>query len=367
MTGDHDHVMTVAGSVPITDLGHIQPHEHILSDSSAQARALYSSEDEGLEAAGIDPAERPLLVAPIALDNLHWVQRHAMNTDNLALRDEDDAVVALSDYRAAGGSAIVDCTPRGLGRNPEGLRRVSERSGVHVVMGSGYYLATFHPRGISSMTASSIAAEILDDLTVGTTTDGVLAGIIGEIGTSWPLHPDEALVLEGAVIAQRESGRGVQVHPGRHPDAPFALVRLLESYGANLERISMSHVDRTLSGVAEMIRLAGTGVFVELDMFGLESTYYPYGHFELPNDGRRVDFLTELVAAGHEDRLLISHDLGYKSRLRRYGGAGYEHILRDVIPLMRRRGFSAQEVELITRVNPIRLLTGKTPTGAALA
>jgi phosphotriesterase-related protein len=367
MTNAKDYIMTVTGSVPISTLGHIQPHEHVLSDSSAQARRLFVSEDESLVALGIDPAERPLLVTPIVLENLHWVQRHAMNTDNLALQDEDDAVSALTDYKSAGGSVIVDCTPRGLGRNPAGLRRVSQRSGVHLVMGSGYYLATFHPKGLSSRTASSIAIEILDDLTVGTMTDGVLAGVIGEIGTSWPLDPAEALVLQGAAIAQREAGMGLQVHPGRHPDAPFALVELLESYGADLERVSISHIDRTLSTAADMIRLAGTGVFVELDMFGLESTYYPYGNFELPNDGRRLDFLAELVEAGYRERLLISHDLGYKSRLRRYGGAGYEHILRDVIPLMRRRGFSDEVIDLITRINPVRLLTGRSSAGAARA
>jgi phosphotriesterase-related protein len=52
--------------------------------------------------------------------------------------DEEQAVVAMDEYRQAGGQALVELTPFGVGRDPELLRRVSERTGIHVVLGTGY-------------------------------------------------------------------------------------------------------------------------------------------------------------------------------------------------------------------------------------
>jgi phosphotriesterase-related protein len=53
----------------------------------------------------------------------------------------------------------------------------------------------------------------------------------------------------------------------------------------------------------------------------------------------------------------ISHDICYRTRLSRFGGHGYGHIFANVVPLMRRRGFSAAEIEQITIGTPRRLLT----------
>lgn len=351
-------VTTVLGPVSADRLGHVQPHEHLLADSSAQARALHAATDGQLGAAGIDPADRHLLMEDIRLENLHWIRRHARNVDNLRLTDVDVAVEELRAYAALGGGTIVECTSIGIGRDAAGLRRIAAASGVHVVMGCGHYLHDFHAPGLEALDEGAIAGQIVDDLTAGVRAgdETVVAGVIGEIGTSWPLHTVERTVLRAAAVAQRETGAGVQVHPGRDPRAPFAVLDVLAEAGADLARVSMSHVDRTLRRPADLLRLAATGCFVEFDFFGQESSYYPYAEFDLPNDARRADLLVELVAAGYTERLLISQDLGYKSLLSRYGGPGYGHILRDVVPLLRRKGLSADQVATITRVNPVRLL-----------
>jgi phosphotriesterase-related protein len=53
----------------------------------------------------------------------------------------------------------------------------------------------------------------------------------------------------------------------------------------------------------------------------------------------------------------MSHDICYRTRLTEFGGHGYGHIFENVIPLMRRRDFSEEEIEQITINTPKRLLT----------
>jgi len=61
--------------------------------------------------------------------------------------------------------------------------------------------------------------------------------------------------------------------------------------------------------------------------------------------------------SGHLERVVISHDICYKTRLTSFGGHGYPHIFENIFPLMRSRGFSEAEIEGILVGNPRRLLT----------
>jgi phosphotriesterase-related protein len=120
----------------------------------------------------------------------------------------------------------------------------------------------------------------------------------------------------------------------------------------------MSHIDRTLFDRDSMLALADTGCVLEFDLFGTESSYYPQDPtVDLPNDGIRVGHIRALIAAGHVDRLLISEDVCRKTQLVRYGGEGYAHILRRVLPLMLARGIDGADIRRITRTNAARLLT----------
>jgi phosphotriesterase-related protein len=77
----------------------------------------------------------------------------------------------------------------------------------------------------------------------------------------------------------------------------------------------------------------------------------------MPNDAMRLRAIRGLIERGHPAQILISHDICYRSRLVRWGGHGYGHIFANVVPLMRRRGFSETEVQAILVDNPRRLLT----------
>ena len=67
--------------------------------------------------------------------------------------------------------------------------------------------------------------------------------------------------------------------------------------------------------------------------------------------------MMEVADAGFEDRLLVSHDIVMKHWLSKYGGWGIHHILRSVVPLMRRKGLSDDLVRKILIHNPAAVLT----------
>jgi phosphotriesterase-related protein len=65
----------------------------------------------------------------------------------------------------------------------------------------------------------------------------------------------------------------------------------------------------------------------------------------------------DLIDAGYLNQILISQDIWNKHQRRKYGGWGYDHILRNTLPVMKAKGMSQQEIDAIMVENPKRLLT----------
>ena len=59
----------------------------------------------------------------------------------------------------------------------------------------------------------------------------IRAGIIGEIGCQAPWTELERRVMQGALIAQQETGAAINVHPGRHEDQPQEVADFFLSRG----------------------------------------------------------------------------------------------------------------------------------------
>ena len=94
-----------------------------------------------------------------------------------------------------------------------------------------------------------------------------------------------------------------------------------------------------------------------MDFFGLESGFYPFAPVDMPNDAGRLAIIQVLIERGHLEQILISQDICPVARLRRYGGEGYGHIFRNVVPMMRAKGFRQEEIDTILVENPRRFLT----------
>jgi len=347
-------VQTVLGPIPPNALGITLSHEHLLCD---QRGVTFQEPPE--------PADRALARRPVSLEIFHWIQFNwASNLDNLVLDSEETAIDEARLYREAGGQSLVDVTPDGLGRDPQALVRIARATGLQVLMGCGYYVGPTHPPHVASMSEDDITREIIHDMTEGVRDTGIKAGVIGEIGSSWPLVPAEAKVFRAAAAAQAELGCGLSVHPGRHPDSPFEILEILRSGGADPRRVIISHIDRTVQRLDRLKALAETGCYLEYDLFGCETTAtFPYQAFgiDMPSDAQRLDLARALMDAGYGKQLLFSHDVCVKHRTRRYGGPGYDHIVRNILPWMRKREFTEQEVSLPVIDNPRRAFAMPAP------
>jgi phosphotriesterase-related protein len=338
---------TVLGPIAGEAMGITLPHEHLLIDFEVMFREPATG------------AERGLSRQPVSLANLGWVRHHfSSNLDNLQLLDETVARDEALLFKHAGGQTFVDPTNRGLARDPLALARVARATGLNIIMGSGYYVAAAHPPGMDTRTVDDIARELVTDLTVGVDGTGVRAGFIGEIGTTWPWTDNEKKVVRAAVAAQRETGAALMIHPGRHERLPLAIVDFIRKEGADLERTIMCHIERTIADRGVLLELAATGVRLEYDLFGLETSYYPYNPaFDMPNDGERMRQILFLIERGHLAQILMSHDIAYKHCLTKWGGFGYHHLLVNVIPRLRDRGADDRTIQTLLVDNPRRAFT----------
>jgi phosphotriesterase-related protein len=338
------HVQTVLGAMAPDAMGVTLPHEHLLIDFKVMFAEPAAASDKGRA------------WEPVSLHNLGWVRQHFnANLDNLRLTDEQVAIDEIRLFQRAGGSTVIDPTPTTLARDPLALARIARATGLNVVMGSGYYVAASRPPDMDRRSEDRLAREMIADVTSGAGDTGVRAGLLGEIGTTYPWTDNERKVLRAAVIAQRETGAPLMVHPGRHPDMPMELAEFIRKEGGDLRRTIMCHIDRTIADVQAVIDLAQTGMWLEYDLFGLENSYYPYNpSFDMPNDGGRMAHVLALVQAGLGDRLLLSHDIAYKTSLVKYGGYGYHHLLVNVVPRLRRKGVDDAGLRQLLVDNPRR-------------
>ncbi len=332
------------GAVPPDAIGIALPHEHLLIDFKVMFAEPATAGD------------KVRALEPVSLTNLGWVrQNFNANLDNLRLLDEQVAQDEILLFKHAGGRTVVDPTPTTIGRNPPALARIARATGLNVVMGAGYYVDASHPADMDRRSVDDLAREMIADITSGVGDTGVRAGLIGEIGTTSPWTENERKVLRAAIITQRETGAPLMIHPGRHPDMPMQLAEFVRKEGGDLRRTIMCHICRTVSDVRAVIDLAQTGIWLEYDLFGLENSFYPYNpSFDMPNDGGRMAHVLALMAAGHRDQILMSHDIAYKTSLVKYGGYGYHHLLVNVVPRLRAKGVDDPGLTRLLVENPAR-------------
>jgi phosphotriesterase-related protein len=344
-----DRVQTVLGPVDPGSLGVVLPHEHLLCDLSAY---FVEPTEAGKKAAAYEP---------VSLGNLFRVRRsYFENRDNLDLSDDSLAIEEARAFERAGGGTIVEVSNVGLGRDPRGLVKIAQATGLNIVMGCGYYIGVSHPADVRRKPVQEIAGEMIRDVLVGVGDTGIRSGIIGEMGCSDPLEADEKKVLEAAVLAQRATGAALNVHPSPFNDElALEIVEILGSAGADLDRVVLSHCDQWCYGLETRRRIADAGCFIEHDTLGFQADMeYSFGRWRyLPSDAQRLNDIRQLIDDGYLGRLLISHDNCTKHRLRSFGGWGYAHILENLVPVMRAKGFTEEHLHALLVENPRRVLT----------
>jgi phosphotriesterase-related protein len=199
---DTKRVMTVLGPLGADELGVTLPHEHLFCDITCLCPPPETEE------------RREFLERPAEMEILGLIRRDPLfNRDNCLLDDVDLAILEVNEFKKLGGSTIVDVTSEELvGRDPLALQEVSRATGINVVCGCGHYLHFIHPPSKAQEPMESVAEHLIRELSEGIGDTGVRPGIIGEIGTSDPIHPQEAKMLGAAALAQRRTGVAITVH-----------------------------------------------------------------------------------------------------------------------------------------------------------
>jgi phosphotriesterase-related protein len=181
----------------------------------------------------------------------------------------------------------------------------------------------------------------------------VRAGVIGEIGTSDPLRPTEARVLEAACQAQRATGAALFVHLDPWGRNGHAVLDRVEAAGVSLDRVALCHLDPSLGRPNAIRSLAARGAWVSIDIWGDEDAYGGRG---MPTDRERSAAVRRALDEGWAGQLLLAQDVCTKTQLHTYGGRGYDHLLTSVPALLRDAGVPDTIVTRLLEDHPRRLL-----------
>jgi len=339
----YSNVQTVTGPISKSSLGITSTHEHLLIDFSVVFQEPKNAVD------------RLKAFEPVALENLNWVRYDPFrNRDNLMLLDEEIAVEELGYFKSVGGNTIVDTTTTGIGKDPAAVARIARKTGLNIIIGTGYYVGPSHPPELDTKSVGDITEEIIKDIEIGDS--GVRAGVIGEIGCSWPLWDNEKKVLEAAAIAQAQTGASIIVHPGRSEDAPFEILNILDKNGAQIERVVIGHLGRTYFEYKRLMELARSGCFLAYDQFGWETSNFSLGNSDFPSDAQRIQWIKHLIEEGFVNQILVGQDVCSKDKLVRFGGYGFAHLIKNIVPRMLESGFTGKQIDLIFTDNPAEML-----------
>ena len=351
-------IITVLGPIAAESAGVTLPHEHFFLDLSLP----FDDPDRWVRAGREPPGgaeDWRVYNLELRLDNWAEVYRHLWRTrDPLVLDDFDLAVQEASAFKAAGGSTIIDVTSKGLGRDPERLAMLARKTGLHIVMGTGWYREGWRPVDFNGMSVDELASDMITEIVEGTGPDRIRAGVIGEIpAMDIATEPDSNDVkqLRAAARASARTGAALTLHQWVGDGEKLArTLDILEAEGADLERAIVGHVGGDAPDQMDILVAAlARGVTLEFDMLGAAFLLE-----EKVIDTRgAADAVAALVRQGYADQLLLSQDVCTKTQLKAYGGNGYDYVLNEVVPYLKGMGVAAEDIDKLLVTNPARLFS----------
>lgn len=339
-------IHTVRGPIDPSQLGPTSMHEHCLIDASVWVRA---------------PREEPPVDPRMTIENLGFLR---WNWESIAdnLRIDDPALVAreLAVLRPTQGAAIVELTVVGIGRRVAELPAISRAAGVHIIVGCGFYVHASQPDWVEALSVDQLTELLIGELRDGLDGSGVLPGLIGEIGTSNPPTERERRVVCASGAAAKETGAAVNLHIdpfGRHA---VAMIELLIAEGMPANRIVVSHLDSHLALEHSYHRaIAETGAVLEFDNFGMEAYTTQHADRLIRNnsDLERLEALSRLLEDGLADQIVLGNDIYTKAQMQAFGGCGYAHVVKRIVPALRRYfGATDEAIGRMLVETPRRLL-----------
>lgn len=328
MNSGKGKIQTVNGLINSDQMGSTLPHEHIFLDLS--------------------------VMAPKALGFLF---------NNFKKTDFDNALNETAIFKEAGGCTIIDVSPSECaisGKNPQPkLVEISRKTGVNIVCGTSYYTDNMWTKEQRDKTTEEIADLYISNIENGFGDTGIKPGVIGEIGVTWPIADSERKSLEAAAIASVKTGLPISIHSGFAEEAPKEIVALLTAGGVSPNKIILGHMASAFAPDRrdDIIAFAKLGTYLEFDQFATKKINFTMIKRPYWTDEDAVEAIKFLVDEGFGDKLLISCDMTTRSAHTYKGGHGYTYIPKVIVPMMREKGLTEDQIRMITVENPARALS----------
>jgi phosphotriesterase-related protein len=264
------------------------------------------------------------------------------------------AIDRLNQLKAAGVDTIVDLTVIGLGRSISRIQAVAAGVDLNIVVATGLY--TFHdvPMYFMFRSTDHMADCFVRDTTVGITDTGVRAGIL-KCATDAPgVTPGVEKVLRAVARAHLRTGVPISTHTDATSRRGLDQQRIFAEEGVDLGRVVIGHSGDT-TDLAYLEALVDAGSYLGMDRFGMD----PILPFEA-----RVDTVATLCGKGLADRIVLSHDaachvdvMSHEMQRRMTPNWHYFHITRDVLPALRKRGVTEEQIHQMLVENPRQILS----------
>lgn len=318
MTGQSE-VETVRGAIPTSDLGVTLMHEHVFVLSPE----IMANHPEGWG----DEKDR-----------------------------EDAAVEKLNALRAIGVDSIVDPTVIGIGRYIPRIQRVAARTDLQIVVATGLYTYNdvpmyFHFTGPGTALggAESMTELFVRDITEGIADTGVKAAILKCATDAHGLTPGVERVLRAVAAAHRATGVPITTHTHAHSRRGLDQQRIFAEEGVDLSRVIIGHSGDT-KDIAYLEELIAAGSYLGMDRFGVDN---------ILSFDDRVDIVAQMCQRGHAAKMVLAHDAScYIDWLPEAAlplvlpNWHYLHIHNDVLPALRARGVSEDQITTMLVDNP---------------
>lgn len=296
---------TTLGPRSADELGMILPHEHVFVDLRTPDRPGHG---EAEAAAVVD------LMAP-----------------------------ELERARAAGVTALVECTPVGVGRRVDILKAVSDACAFPVVVPTGIYREPWVPRWAMEADEAQLRDWMLGELTGQVDDTGVRAAWIKLSAGDDGLTATETRILRAAAAAGAATGAAIGSHTIRGR-VVLDQLDIVEQAGYDPARFIWIHAsaeaDRALN-----LEAAHRGAYIEYDWIG-----------DPADDDDFIARILRLLDAGFGDRLLLSHDRGWYDPAQPGGGVPrpFTYLSEHFLPKLRRAGVDEETIERLTQRNPFQ-------------
>ncbi len=277
-----------------------------------------------------------LLVDFIGADSTGY---HRWNKDSVLAK----VLPYLLEIKKSGYKTLVECTPAYLGRDPELLKMLAEKSGIQLLTNTGYYSAVdakFLPPHAFSESAEELAGRWIAESQNGIGGTGVFPGFIKISVERKSLEPLHKKIVDAACITHKATGLTIMSHTG--PAVPaFEQLEILKKNGIHASAFIWTHAQNEPDNNKHM-DAARKGAWIAFDNFSEKQIE------------RYVEFALKMKKEGFLHKVLFSHDAGWYTPGEPGGGEfrGFSEIENFLIPALRKNGLSQQDIHQLFVLNP---------------